>query len=107
MTENVVRAARPTRAGAPQVLVRLLGSALALGALVVVGQAFVTASAQAAAASADGLFPRSFLGIPLLEGFSTSGRHGVHVFWGTGVVLAIPAIIALTATLASLRRWLT
>ncbi|MFC8192514.1 hypothetical protein ACFUMH_12740 [Cellulomonas sp. NPDC057328] len=61
------------------------------------GWAFVGASTQARDAAGDGVFPRTLLGMPVLEGFALDGRFGVHVGWGTLVLLVLPALLGAVA----------
>lgn len=65
---------------------------------------FVSASRAARAASADGLFLRSFLDIPVFTGFRVGENFGVHASWGVIVLaLVLPLLITLTSSVVSLR----
>ena len=57
--------------------------------------AFVGASSDARESMVSGVFPRSLLGLPLLEGFRDQDHFGVHLKSGVFVILVVPVIVAL------------
>jgi len=68
------------------------------------GVLLVSASAQAKASSGDGSFPRSLLGIPMLEGFRNGSHFGVHLHWGIALVLVLPAVLSVLPMTVALMR---
>jgi hypothetical protein len=66
---------------------------------------FVSASAEARASLVDGVFPREALGMPVLEGFSASGRFGVHLFPGALLFLVVPVLLGLACAVPGVVRF--
>jgi hypothetical protein len=69
------------------------------------GFLFVEASAEARASLVDGVFPRDALGIPILEGFASSGRFGVHLLPGAIVFLVVPVAIGIVCAIPGVVRF--
>lgn len=63
---------------------------------------FVSASSSAKAAASNTTIAYQILGIPILEGFRNGSRFGVHLQWGTLVLVIGPFVIGLVVVLAQL-----
>jgi hypothetical protein len=72
--------------------------------LVYVGVLFVTASLSAKASAHTALFLKTFLGMPVLEGFRNGPRIGVHIEWGIFAFLVIPLLVGIALTIVYSRR---
>jgi hypothetical protein len=76
-----------------------------VAAVVVLGWLFASASLDARDAAHDGVFPRELLGLPILEGFRTDGRFGIHLQPGALVFVIVPVVTAVVVSLPGLRRF--
>jgi hypothetical protein len=65
----------------------------------------VLAGMAAREATASGVFPQTLLGIPILEGFRDGERIGVHLAWGSWVLVLVPLVVTGFATAAGVRRY--
>jgi hypothetical protein len=90
----VLRAVRPALVAIP----------LYLLAFAYLAWAFVSASGAARAATSDGVFPRTLAGMPVVEGFASAGRFGVHVQWGALALLVVPAVVATVLAVVAVLR---
>jgi hypothetical protein len=90
----VLRAVRPALVAIP----------LYLLAFAYLAWAFVSASGAARAATSDGVFPRTLAGLPVVEGFASAGRFGVHVQWGALALLVVPAVVATVLAVVAVLR---
>ena len=78
---------------------------VAVVAVALLGWMFVGAGLDARDAAQDGVFPRGILGLPVLEGFRTNGRFGIHVQPGALVFLVVPVVVAIAVSIPGLRRF--
>ena len=57
---------------------------------------FISASSEArSSADVNATFPRTLWGLPILEGFRSEGRFGVHLQSGTIVIAVLPVVLTL------------
>lgn len=108
-TTRTAPAVPETARGTVEVLVRAMRPLylvvpLYLAVIAYVGWAFVSASGEARAATSDTEFPRSLLGMPVLEGFAADGRFGVHIEWGVLVLAVAPAVIGVVMGVVTIVR---
>jgi hypothetical protein len=81
-----------------------LSALLWVAAFVVVAAHLVAATNAVKSATGDTEKPYDFIGLPILTGFRNGDRFGVHLEWGTLVLLTAPILLGLLLVSARLSR---
>ncbi len=92
-----------TRRLAASSIVTVLVTLLALVSAAVM---FVSASQEAAASRADGVFPRGLLGIVFLDGFRAGSHFGVHLYWACWLFLIVPVLVGIGTSIPGVKAFL-
>jgi hypothetical protein len=84
----------------------IIATMLWIVSLAILGVTFFSAAMAAKNASGTLDKPYHFLGMPLLVGFSHSGKIGTHLQWGSLVLLVAPLVLGLViAVVQTSRAW--
>ena len=67
--------------------------------------ALMLAGTTARDAPASGVFPQTLFGIPIMEGFRDGDRIGVHLAWGSWLLVVVPLVVTGLATAVGVRRY--
>lgn len=90
----------PSRLTGPVALSGLLW----IAAFLVVAVTFVRASNRAKSASVNAEYDYDLIGLPLMTAFRNGDRFGVHLEWGTLVLLIGPVLLGVLLISARLNR---